>query len=947
MKMNDLDKFDIPGEIIDLWRANESDLLLPLQESAVRRYGLFGELNLLIQAPTSSGKTFIGEMAAIQAALRRKRVVFLVPLKALAEEKYLDFREKYSPYGLKVIVSTRDRREFDRDLEHGSFSIAVAVYEKLSQLLVRRPEWLEEVALAISDELEILSDPDRGPAVEVLLTRILRSKTRPGGTRLIGLSAVIGNAPRLAEWMGATLVSCERRPVELRYGVLHEGVFRYRTFNEVSEGEEPLVNAHSESTWETLTENVRAFAEGGETCLIFVKARHEARRGAELLSRRINAPPATAASGALRDLEPTRSRDCLLETLNTGIAFHNADLCPQERRVVEQGFRNGEIRVLVSTSTLAMGMNLPARNVFMAAEKWRYDNRIGMPWKTPILRSEYENMGGRAGRFGVGHEFGRSILVAATPFDYETLRRRYVEGHCEPVEPHLAAGAALENHVLGLVASRCCSTDEELLEFLENTLSGRWVWQESLTLDESRFRIRAAVNRAVDAGVIVRHPDGRLESTPLGLAAASKGVTIATARDLEHWLAESETRIWNDLDLIFAAASTPDGRMVQIGLTAQEYEHAGYVAKLKQATAGEDIGADTPLNRIRNCNLAPFFEEVRGIKAALFLNEWIDHVPVCEIEENYQTTSGQILAASEQVSWLIDSAGALAAAAGGNESFVERMHQLAERVQRGVRAEALPVARLDLPGITRAALAALVTRGLHTPEAVAGASEEDVAAALRPHLARPCAGEDAAAGTPAPQQADRVGSDSVGSRSRATAEPEDTPATTTARSRGSATPPHATPPLASAGETSAPQCAELLARRLAEWSAACLKGEPQAYPLQVAPVLVVDDRRPGEVLIDGVKVRLQEKQYRLIRVLSALPGECIPYETIYKMVWGSNIVEANQMHFQKRKLLECIRQVLPQRAELITTVPKRGFVLNLAPSEVALRSTAATGTIAA
>ncbi|MCX5768679.1 MAG: DEAD/DEAH box helicase, partial [Candidatus Hydrogenedentes bacterium] len=765
MKMIDLDKFDIPGEIIDLWRANESDALLPLQESAVRRYGLFGEMNLLIQAPTSSGKTFIGEMAAIQTALRRKRVVYLVPLKALAEEKYLDFREKYSPYGLKVIVSTRDRREFDRDLEHGSFSIAVVVYEKLSQLLVRRPEWLEEVALVISDELEILSDPDRGPAVEVLLTRILRSTPRPGGTRLIGLSAVIGNAPRLAEWMGATLVASERRPVELRYGVLHEGVFRYRTHNEISEGEETLVNAHSESTWETLTENVRAFAEAGETCLIFVKARHEARRGAELLSRRVNAPPATGTTSALRDLEATRSRDCLLDTLGTGVAFHNADLSPEERRAIEQGFRTGEIRVLVSTSTLALGLNLPARNVFMAAEKWRYDNRIGMPWKTPILRSEYENMGGRAGRFGAGYEFGRSILVAATPFDYETLRRRYVEGHCEPVEPHLASGPALENHVLGLVASRCCTTDEELIEFLENTLSGRWVWQESLTLDESRFRIRAAANRAVDAGVILRHPDGRLEPTPLGLATASKGVTIAAARELEHWLAESETRIWNDLDLIFAAASTPDGRMVQIGLTAQEYEHAGYVAKLKQATAGEDIGADTPLNRIRNCNLTPFFEEVRGIKIALFLNDWIDHVPVCEIEETYQTTAGQILAAADQVSWLIDSASALASAAGGNAGFVERMRQLAERVQRGVRAEAIDVARLDLPGMTRAGLAALVTRGLHTPEAIAEASEEDLAAALRPHLARPCAGEDAAAGTPAPQQADRVGSDSVGSRS--------------------------------------------------------------------------------------------------------------------------------------------------------------------------------------
>ncbi|MDQ1257737.1 MAG: ATP-dependent helicase, partial [Candidatus Hydrogenedentes bacterium] len=236
MKMDALIRYEIPPAILGLWRERESEELLPLQELAVKRYGLFGGGNLLVQAPTSSGKTFIGEMAAIQAALRRKKVVYLVPLKALAEEKYREFKEKYTEYGLKVIVSTRDRREFDGDLEHGNFSIAVVVYEKLSQLLVRRPERIEEIALIVADELELLSDPERGGMAEVLLTRILQTSAR-----VIGLSAVIGEADRLAQWLRAELVVYERRPVELRYGVLHEGTFRYRTYNEYGEGEETLL----------------------------------------------------------------------------------------------------------------------------------------------------------------------------------------------------------------------------------------------------------------------------------------------------------------------------------------------------------------------------------------------------------------------------------------------------------------------------------------------------------------------------------------------------------------------------------------------------------------------------------------------------------------------------------------------------------------------------------
>jgi len=170
MKTNELIRYAVPVEILDIWRQTESEDLLPLQEMAIKQYGLFGAENLLIQAPTSSGKTFVGEMAAVQAALSRKRAVYLVPLKALAEEKYREFRAKYEPYGFKVIVSTRDRREFDTQLEQGEFQIAVVVYEKLSQLLVRRPEQCGELGLVVADELELLSDPERGALVEILLT---------------------------------------------------------------------------------------------------------------------------------------------------------------------------------------------------------------------------------------------------------------------------------------------------------------------------------------------------------------------------------------------------------------------------------------------------------------------------------------------------------------------------------------------------------------------------------------------------------------------------------------------------------------------------------------------------------------------------------------------------------------------------------------------------------
>jgi helicase len=863
MKMDGLIRYGAPAEVIGLWKERESEALLPLQEVTVKQNRLFGGGNLLIQAPTFSGKTFIGEMAAVETALRRKKVVYLVPLKALAEEKYQSFREKYEAYGLKVIVSSRDHREFDAALESGDFSVAVVVYEKLAQLLVRRPERLQEIELIIADELELLSDPERGGGFELLLTRILVS-----GTRLIGLSAVIGQADKLAEWMEAKLVLHEQRSVELRYGVLHEGVFRYRTYNAYSEGEETLAGASGEPSWEVLAQNVGAFAERGETCLVYVKSKQESRRGAKALADRMEGAAAREAIEALRALEPTRSRNALIEGLERGVGFHNTDLTPGERAVVEEGFRSGELRVMVSTSTLAVGLNMPARNVFITADKWRYDARFGMPWKAPIVRAEYEHMGGRAGRYGQGHEFGRSILIADTPFDAETLWRRYVEGEREGIEPCLSKGP-LENYVLQLVASRCCQTEDELLNFLENTLTGEWVWREMYTLEEVELLVRAAINRAADTGMMAREGEGTLEATPLGRAVAAKGVSIATALELQHWISESETRVWSNLDLIFAAASTPDGRIPTVTLTSDEYETAGYVERMKRAAEGEDDSADVPLNSIRNCHTAPFFEEVRAVKIALFLGQWIDHAPVRELEQDYETMSGQVLAAAQQVSWLLDAAASIAGALGSAEELTARIRMLSERAQKGLLEEALPLSRLSEPELPRPVICALVAHGFHRAAALAAAPTEVLAQWMPKKDARALISW---------------------ANKRAAAQEEDSTGT-----------------------------------------------EQQA---EASAILIVDDRVPGQAILDGVAVRLQEKQYLLVRALAEFPGECVPYDAIYDAVWGDAVVENNQMHFQKRKLLDRIKAAVPQYAELVKTVPKRGFVLNLAPSQVERKLTA-------
>lgn len=854
MKMTRLLRHDLPPEIIQLWTQAESPALLPLQEQAIRQHGLFDGGNLLIQAPTSSGKTFIGEMAAIQTALRRKKVVYLVPLKALAEEKFRDFSAKYAPYGIRVIVSSRDRREFDRDLESGDFSIAVVVYEKFAQALVRRPERLAEIDLVVADELELLSDPERGAMAELLLTRVLRAQCR-----VIGLSAVIGHAERLAEWMGAGLVYSERRPVELRYGVLHEGTFHYRTHNEQGEGEEALCDGGN--AWETLALNVCALAGRGESCLVFVKAKHESRRDAERLAESAELPAAESVIAALEDLEPTRSRAGLLRTLPSGVAFHNADLSPEERAAVEQGFRDGSVRILVSTSTLAIGLNLPAANVFIAPEKWRFDLRLGIPWKTPLQRNEYENMAGRAGRLGAGRGFGRALLLAATPFDRETLWRRYVEGDREGIAPRLAE-MSLEDPVLQLIAARTCRNRAELGAFLDATLTGRWIWRERLTLDAVEAKVHAAALRCIDLGLVTDDAAGLLEPTPFGAAAAAKGVTIATAQALAAWIAVSETRHWDPIELIHAALDTADARLLQVGLTTREYEEGIHADRMRARCAGMPERAETPLGRFLLNPRPPRFEQVRALKTALLLDDWRQGAALHGLEEAYDTMAGQVLAAADLAGWLLDAAAAIAAALGCGAAFVRRIERTAAAVQTGLPENLLPVAQaMGQPADRRAALA-LATSGLDAPEAIAAAD-----GALLEQLL-------------GPKPAKRLRAWAVNAAKAA---------------RGRDAKSDAAPPAAR---------------------------------------LILDERRPGEAVLDGQRIRLQEKQYRLLGLLAERPGECVPYDDIYARLWPDVVVEPNQMHFQKRRLVQALAGAAPGGQGLVTTVPKRGFRLNLPAAAV-------------
>lgn len=199
MKIELLEAFGIDEKLVSLWKQKYSSELLPLQEKAIKEHNIFSGENLIIFAPTSSGKTFVGEILAVYHCLRHKKVFYLVPTKSLAEEKFAEFNLWYSPLGIRTVISTRDRQEFDNSIFLGEFDLAVIIYEKLLSLLVRRQEILSLVGCIILDELQMISDDTRGPSIELLLTQLKLYKQKNNLPQLVGLSAVLGKCELLSK----------------------------------------------------------------------------------------------------------------------------------------------------------------------------------------------------------------------------------------------------------------------------------------------------------------------------------------------------------------------------------------------------------------------------------------------------------------------------------------------------------------------------------------------------------------------------------------------------------------------------------------------------------------------------------------------------------------------------------------------------------------------------
>ncbi len=647
--------------------------------------------NLVVAVPTASGKSLIAYITALKAITERgKKVLYIVPLKALASEKKDDMDRFAQRLGFKTAISIGDLDSEDRWLSDADFIVATS--EKADSLIRHGSKLMDDIGLVIADEIHLIHDPSRGPTLEVALTKL---KRKHGDMQIIALSATISNANDLAMWLDADLVKMDWRPIPL-----HEGVY-YNWEVTFENGRSFDVPTGKDDIWEMVKQTV----DGGGQCIIFVNSR----RSTESLAVKYSPPMRALAGRTLTDDEKaviegdadtTALGRKLSACIASGMAFHNAGLTARQRRYVEDNFRNGNIKCIVATPTLAAGINLPARRVIVRDTK-RFESNSG---NTPIPVMEIKQMCGRAGRPGYD-PYGEAILVAKSYDDYENLMDNYVQCDTESIMSKLGNEKVLRNHVLGLIATGDVASAEDVIEFIRDTFYGS---------ESELYGIESAVENIIDFLVEKEMAERFADNVgilPFGKRVSDLYIDPESAVILREAV-EKMTPETEEFPILLAVAMTPD----VLGLYPKKKDE-DRLAALEQEWEGKFLVDPPEYDDYQ-------YEYFMGdLKTASLIMEWISETDEDTITETMGIGPGDIRSRVDMMDWLLYAMSEISLIY--KPECTKVLRRLITRVRYGIGKELMDL--VSLKGVGRARARILYDRGIKGVKDLAKMDVNDIA----------------------------------------------------------------------------------------------------------------------------------------------------------------------------------------------------------------------------
>ncbi len=530
-------KYGFEDYVIAALKDRGIERLLPPQEAAIRSGVLEGQ-SLIISANSSTGKTLIAELAIMKLATSL-RALYLVPLKALAEDKFRELEGYYSKF-FSIGISTSDREEHDDHLE--DLDVLIATYEKAEILTRTNSRWAKSIGLLVVDEFHHVGDETRGPSLEFLITRLLQMNKN---LQLLCLSATVAEPETFQRWLGTNvkvLKFPDYRPVPLRMGVFHNERI---TFDDGEIRETGIKGGSGIALLQVVTKEIAS----SRHVLVFTHSRYYAQKYAGDLAARMGQVELSTfhpisdddlqkfvnEEAVSIDVEPS-----LVACLRKGVAYHHAGLSDKERAFIEKAFKEKRIAAIFATTTLAEGVNFPAdMTIFESLRKGLAELTV----------NDFKNMAGRAGRVGYV-DVGEAIVFAITKRQASIAMERYIKGPLQVVISQLIYEKELRRNLMVLLSTNQYRSFGEIFDFFSQTY-----YSKSTGSPVSKDLLFRLLKELQESGFV----RGTLPTT-LGLVCASRRYDpISIQRIIESFklILERETPI-TDFTLLHLVCSTSD-----------------------------------------------------------------------------------------------------------------------------------------------------------------------------------------------------------------------------------------------------------------------------------------------------------------------------------------------------------------------------------------------------
>lgn len=615
----------------------------PAQKAVIESGYLEDKSNYIISIPTASGKTVLGILPALKTILNGEKAVYAAPLLSIQNEKVKEFKA-FEEHGIKV-----GKHPSNSDL-------SVMVFESFDALT--RFSWnvLREVDTLIIDEFHMIGEYSRGPTLESAITR---AKIINPSLRIIALSATLKNIDEIEQWLDGKTVEHDYRPVPLNKEVLDAEMFNTKNKNDVIV---KIVEKAIEDNSQALSfVSTRRFTESLATYVakkIDKKTTNEQKQKFKQVADKLLEVP--KKKGSL----PTTTCLKLAEAAEKGVVFHHAGLFNEQKEIIEDEFRNGNILMITATPSLMYGVNLPSKYVVIRDHtRWTSNG----PASIPVF--DYEQMSGRAGRPQYD-DVGYSYLVAKTMDEAFDLEARYVNGEIELTNSKLIDNKdAIYKQIIAQIASSLSKNLDDLNDFFGKTLYGFQMKNNpSMSMfaqDSLNWELESALEFLLQNGIIRATPEG-LKTTDFGNLIAKSNYAVETAVKIKEYVSTMEKL--NPAEMIYALAETPDLPLISF---------KGRKSK------------DPVRDKLSECGL--FAVDIGNPEAtAVSLIEWIDERNEYEIENAYNVYSASTRRSAYEASRLVKFAKNTLEVL-GNYSNLKDMDYLSARLYYGVKEDIIPL----------------------------------------------------------------------------------------------------------------------------------------------------------------------------------------------------------------------------------------------------------------